>query len=159
MMHSIVTIKMNQQDYLYYGYRMNLKLVIRTFINTEFIDNLRDFIMETDTCYFKESEEDFSDFHKLRYFIQDYFNGDFFSLDEMVSPIHLVPVECCGDDDESDWILGIKVYSGSMDIEDPNVSLREQEMIEEIGDVCQLDIEPDFHYINMPCTNPTYLHI
>jgi len=147
---------MNRSNNLYYGYRMSLGLTIRTFINSEFIDNLRGFIMKSDTNYFKETDEDFSDFHKLKYFIQDYFNGEFFSLNDKVSPIHLVPIECCGDDEETDWILGIKVDNGKMDLDessdessDPEISPKEREMLEEIGDIYQFDFEPDFHYVRL----------
>jgi len=186
---------MSQQDNLYYGYKMDFKLVIRTFINSEFMDGAKDFIMGVDaetststrsiwTDYFGGSDEDLSDLHKLRFFIQNYFNGDFFSSDENVSPIHLMPVECCGDDNDSDndsdWVLGIKVGGAestesnesndsndsndsneSMDTisEDCAISSEERTMIEEIGNAYQFNIEPDFHYVNTSCIGTTHSHI
>ena len=130
----------NQPDQVsvcYYGYKLSETEVLRYFLNTEFITNIKDFVMETDVDYFAGSDDESDnsdnsdnsdgknyekqpDIHKLKKFIQDYFNTDFFDNDSD-PPISLVPLRCCETDRISEWVLGVKVSTredNNMDVDE-----------------------------------------
>lgn len=151
--------------YTYFGYKLSEAFMIKTFINASFINNLKEFVWESNKDYFEKTSEELSNTHHLKCLIQDYFNGDFFTLGDDTSPVHLMAYKCCRSDRIASWILGVRVEAEGMEVDtedsndSPEVSPEDKAKLLEIGEFYHLEMEPDYYTINVTCVNTKFIQL